>query len=195
MRHRYRFLGINRPERDELIKSLIRSWKGNAEQLIAEVDALWMLEEREFRYAAVDLLIRHHKILETSHIDSIEAWILTDSWWDTVDSIAASVLSPMALRNREAFERFYLWKDSNELWLRRCSILYMLKHGSWIDERTLFEILDAQLQESDFFIRKALGWMLRTYARTAPGRVEYYVSSRPLSPLTRREALKHIKKL
>jgi 3-methyladenine DNA glycosylase AlkD len=192
MRHRYRFLGLKRPERDGLIKDLTRAWKGGADELILEVDALWALEEREFRYAAIDLMIRHQKLLEFRHIDSLESWILSDSWWDTVDSIGASVLGPLALRSPEANSLFYSWKDSDELWLRRCSIIYMLKHARSIDEPRLFEILDAQLGHTDFFINKAVGWMLRTYARIEPARVKAYVSSRPLSALSRREALKRI---
>ncbi|HEV2968246.1 MAG TPA: DNA alkylation repair protein, partial [Candidatus Dormibacteraeota bacterium] len=42
------------------------------------------------------------------------------------------------------------------------------------------------------FLRKAIGWALRDYARTDPAWVRSFAETHELSPLSRREALKHL---
>ena len=46
--------------------------------------------------------------------------------------------------------------------------------------------------DTEFFIRKAIGWALRQYARTDPDAVRAFVERHEFSGLTRREALKHL---
>ena len=56
----------------------------------------------------------------------------------------------------------------------------------------LAEVIAPNLADREFFIRKAIGWALREYARVDPEWVREYADTHPLSPLSRREALKHL---
>jgi len=192
MKHQFPFLGLKRPERDALISDVLKQWKPEAESLMLGVEQLWGLEEREFKYAALDALIRYQKRLDATHVDRILALVVTESWWDTVDLLAGSVLSPLALRDRNIHDALFALKDREALWLKRTSLLYMLKHGSMTDRERLEALVVTHANESDFFIRKGIGWALRNFARIDPEWVRSVVARNALSPLSVREALKHL---
>jgi 3-methyladenine DNA glycosylase AlkD len=46
----------------------------------------------------------------------------------------------------------------------------------------------------EFFIRKAIGWILREYSKTDPGFVVRFVQNHELSGLSHREALKWLER-
>jgi 3-methyladenine DNA glycosylase AlkD len=86
------------------------------------------------------------------------------------------------------------WIESDDLWLARSAIIHHLSYKESTDTDRLFAYADRRAADTDFFIRKALGWALRQYARTDPTTVRDFVASRAdqLSALTKREALKHL---
>jgi 3-methyladenine DNA glycosylase AlkD len=86
------------------------------------------------------------------------------------------------------------WASDEDFWIRRAAITSQLKAKSATDQELLAAALDANLADQEFFIRKAIGWTLREYAKTDPQWVRSYVESRRtrLSPLSLREAMKHL---
>ncbi|MEO0326451.1 MAG: DNA alkylation repair protein, partial [Myxococcota bacterium] len=85
------------------------------------------------------------------------------------------------------------WMRAEDRWLRRSAILAQLRAKERTDPALLTASIEAAMHDRDFFLRKAIGWALRQYARTDPGWVRAFVDARPaLSPLSRREALKHL---
>ena len=60
--------------------------------------------------------------------------------------------------------------------------------------RDLAAYAEALAPEGDFFIRKAIGWALRDYARWNPQAVRDFVAAmgERLSPLSAREAMRRI---
>jgi 3-methyladenine DNA glycosylase AlkD len=86
------------------------------------------------------------------------------------------------------------WARDPDLWLRRTAVLCQLGDKGATDLGLLSEVIEANAGDREFFVRKAIGWALRDYARTDPGWVLAYVEAHPsLSPLSRREALKHLR--
>ena len=61
-----------------------------------------------------------------------------------------------------------------------------------VDRELLADLIRPNLSDREFFIRKAIGWALREYARIDPEWVRTYAATHDLSPLSRREALKHL---
>ena len=55
-----------------------------------------------------------------------------------------------------------------------------------------FKLIEPNTDDPEFFIRKAIGWALRDVARVDPAWVRTFVEQHELSPLSRREALKHV---
>ena len=84
------------------------------------------------------------------------------------------------------------WTRSNDRWLRRAAIICQLGGRDRTDLELLTVAIESAAGDSDFFLRKAIGWALRDYARTDPAWVRSFAGTHDLSPLSRREALKHL---
>jgi 3-methyladenine DNA glycosylase AlkD len=146
------------------------------------------------QYVAADALRRHQQKLTPGDLAAVAELITTKPWWDTVDALATHVVGPLVLRHRELAEVMDRWITSEDIWLARTAILHQLLYKEQTDVTRLFAYADERAADTEFFIRKALGWALRQYARVDPAAVRAYVASREdsLSGLTRREALKRL---
>jgi len=154
---------------------------------------------REERYAALWLAgdldaIEFHT---TAVLPMYEEMIVTGAWWDYVDEIATHRLPAVLKRDRAKMTRAMLaWSRDENLWKRRASILCQLPLKRETDLDLLQACMAPSLGSREFFLRKAIGWALRQYARTDAGWVERYVREHAaeLSGLSKREALKaHLK--
>jgi 3-methyladenine DNA glycosylase AlkD len=196
MLNQFEFLGIRAGPRRDALKGLPK-FTGSPEELLALVQALWRLPEREFRYAAVDLLAKQHKRLDLAALPRILQWVQTDAWWDTVDGLAGvvgDVVLKAKSREADAQKVMDAWLVHPNLWVRRVAMLHQLGWREHTDQQRLFRYALTLAGETDFFIRKAIGWALRDHARTQPNAVRQFLSQHAaqLSGLTRREAGKHL---
>ncbi|OMF21340.1 DNA alkylation repair protein [Paenibacillus sp. FSL H8-0548] len=194
MRGQFVFLGIKTPERIQLLREF---WKINekpkGEELLRTAEYLWELREREFHYAAMSLMDKYSKEAAPSHIDKLEQWVTTHSWWDTVDFIASHLVGFHLSKYPELIEEHTeRWIVSDNLWLRRTALLFQLKYKQATDTERLFAYIRLTMGENEFFIRKAIGWSLREYAKTDAASIRRFVAETPLAPLSKKEALKHI---
>jgi 3-methyladenine DNA glycosylase AlkD len=177
----------------------LSKFTGTADGLLELADALWRLPEREFRYAAIDLLSKHHKKLDMSALPRLLALVQTDAWWDTVDGLAA-VVSDLLLHALASQPEVQNCMDDcllhHHLWVRRVAMLHQLGWKERTDTHRLYRYALTLAPENDFFIRKAIGWALRDHARTQPDAVRAFLLQHEevLSGLTRREAGKHLGK-
>ncbi|MDX9735591.1 MAG: DNA alkylation repair protein [Thermoanaerobaculia bacterium] len=152
---------------------------------------------REERYAAVELA-RWRGFARFRGLDFLpvcEEMVVTGAWWDVVDPIAAHLLGELLAKEPRATRRAMLaWARSDDLWKRRSAILCQLGSRGETDPGLLFACIEPSLASKEFFLRKAIGWALRQYARADPTEVSRYVAANAerLSPLSRREALKHV---
>jgi 3-methyladenine DNA glycosylase AlkD len=86
------------------------------------------------------------------------------------------------------------WIRSKNFWLQRTTILFQLNYKEKTDETLLFDTIKKFTGSTEFFIQKAIGWALREYFKTFPEKVIRFVNETPMAPLSKREALKIIKK-
>jgi 3-methyladenine DNA glycosylase AlkD len=200
MLDQFEFLGIRAGPRREAIKEALQTlpkFAGTADELLALAHALWQLPEREFRYAAIDWLAKHHKRLDVSALPRILQLVQTDPWWDTVDGLAG-VVGDIVLRAKASQpsvqEHMDVCLTHPHLWVRRVAMLHQLGWRGQTDQARLFRYALTLAHETDFFIRKAIGWALRDHARTQPEAVRTFLieHASQLSGLTRREAGKHL---
>ena len=85
------------------------------------------------------------------------------------------------------------WTADDDLWIRRSSIISQLKQREATDLELLTIAIESNIEDTEFFIRKAIGWALREYGKTDADWVRAFVAAHPeLSGLSRREALKHL---
>jgi 3-methyladenine DNA glycosylase AlkD len=117
------------------------------------------------------------------------------AWWDFVDDVASHLVGRVTLLERESvrpvLER---WIDHPDMWLRRTAILSQLGHKDKTDWEMLADFCLRRAHEKEFFIRKAIGWALREYARIEPDVVRRFATENRerLSGLSFREATKHV---
>ena len=151
------------------------------------------MPEREWQYFGIELLMHYKKQWKISTIKLVEYGITHKSWWDTVDYIADAWAGEyFKLFPQRIITVTGKWNQSNHMWLQRCSLLFQKKYKKSTDTKLLGRYIIQLSGSKEFFIRKAIGWILREYAKTDPEWVKKFVASTELSPLSRREALKNL---
>ncbi len=192
MRNQFAFIGIPTPLRRKALRPLFRQLKGcgDSVQLIALAKQLWALPEREYQYAALDLLASRHKDLDIQDIPALLSLAQDKSWWDSVDGLA-SIISDILAGRHDAMDAALI---SPNMWLRRIAMLHQLGWRDNTDTARLFAYARTLAPEQEFFIQKAIGWALRDYAHHDPQAVRDFLRAEKdiLAPLTYREANKHI---
>ncbi|MEV1046333.1 DNA alkylation repair protein [Streptomyces sp. NPDC049916] len=195
MRHVAPFLGIPAPRRRALSRT-VRTGAGRPDERDCAAIALrcWRLPEREYHYFAVDFLRRHVGRCSSGFLPVLCHLVSTVPWWDTVDLLAAYVAGPLVAADPALGREMDRWIDDENLWVARTALLHQLRYRESTDAERLFGYCLRRAGHPDFFVRKAIGWALREYARTDPAAVRDFVDGARdhLSPLSVREALKHL---
>jgi len=194
LRNQFEFFGIQTPRRRQLLRSFLAEHPlPPLPALLQVVEVMWREPQREMQQSAMELLQQRAQELTLDDLPLLERMITTKSWWDTVDFIAYKLVGQLLARHQEneptIARRF---SASGNLWLIRVSILFQLLRKDRTNRDLLTEMIDAHRSHPDFFIRKAIGWALRDYAKTNPAWVIDFVNNRDLSPLSQREALKNL---
>ncbi|PFG40988.1 3-methyladenine DNA glycosylase AlkD [Georgenia soli] len=168
----------------------------------ATIRALWdEAGYREERHAAI-ALARHRPYrawaTDPATLPLYRHLVLTGAWWDLVDDVATHLLAPLLLAHPEVAAEVRAWAVDDDVWVRRAAILAQIGARGRTDTSLLTDCVEVNLLGSphgrEFFVRKAIGWALRDLARTDAAWVAAYVEALGdrLSPLSRREALKHL---
>ena len=196
MRDQFEYLGIKTPQANILQKEFIRAHGlPPFEKLDVVSRELWSLPQREFQYLGMSLIGKYEKKLKPDFITTLEYCIVTKSWWDTVDALASHSVGTHFKRCPKIKEQYLKkWRKSENIWLRRTTLLFQLGYKQETNFDLLCEIIRENLGSDEFFINKAIGWALRQYAHTNPAPVKKFVkATKELHPLSQREAMKHLR--
>jgi 3-methyladenine DNA glycosylase AlkD len=159
--------------------------------------ALWHEAEfREERYAALELVgATRYKAFRTFEALPLYRELIVDgAWWDLVDGLATHEIGDLLRRHSLEMRPLLLeWANGDDQWLRRTSIICQVGFKRSTDRELLYACIEPSIAERGFFLRKAIGWALREYAKAEPEAVRVYVAANEarLSGLSKREALKH----
>ncbi|MEM6726655.1 MAG: DNA alkylation repair protein [Bacteroidota bacterium] len=194
MKNHFPFMGIKAPHRKVLFQEFCKHTSlPSIDHLTEVVKALYDLPEREYQMVAVLLVKKMRRQLSPAHQDLLWMMITEKSWWDTVDDIASNLVGYVLQRSPEYIQD---WNSemihSDNLWLRRTALLFQLKYKDQLDENLLFQNIRQTAHETDFFIRKAIGWALRQHSKQAPDHVRRFMTTVDLSPLSVREGSKYL---
>jgi 3-methyladenine DNA glycosylase AlkD len=195
LRDQFPFLGLPHPVVQAHLRPLWPQLKPHVtEALLGDLArGLWKLPEREFQYAALDLLYRFRRLLTPSSLPLIEELLQAKSWWDSVDALTTKVLWEIVAAHPSTRRDMDRWSRHANLWVRRAAILHQLKAKQSTDAKRLFRYCAENARDEEFFIRKAIGWALREYAKTDATAVWAFVDAHPrLSALSKREALRRV---
>ncbi|HMX40293.1 MAG TPA: DNA alkylation repair protein [Saprospiraceae bacterium] len=194
MRHQFEFFGLKMPAWTALAKQ-VHAERGipQGEELKSLARQCFADEHREMHYFALQTVEKALKKQPEDFIEFLEELILTQSWWDTVDWINKLVGQHFRRFPQLAAPVTERWAESGNIWLQRVSMIFQLSYRDKTDAALLFDRVRRQSRSKEFFLQKGAGWALRQYAKTDPDAVRQFVDATPLSPLTRREALKAIR--
>ena len=193
LKNKFIHFGLKTPVRRGITSPIVRDLKTlDIFEIKSLVDLCFNQKEREFHQFGVDILIKFSKKLESTDLSYIKVKIETNSWWDTVDMLAAKVLGDFLKKYPDLQSEMDKWIDDENMWIRRSALLYQLKYKEGLDEKRLFRYCLRQAHEEEFFIRKVIGWVLREYAKTNRKAVERFVdvNENKLSNLSKKEALR-----
>lgn len=193
-----RFLGNNVPT----LRAEARAWQQKhtdwaVDDLLDLTDALWRRKVFELRVFALVLLVKRAAELAPKHLDRLERLLRDSHTWALVDEIAPRLVGPLLERHpREAGRVLDRWAKDSDFWIRRAALLALLLpmrrgEGDWT---RLERYADPLLEDREFFIRKAIGWVLREAATRQRERVIAFVEPRAarLSGVTWREATRKL---
>ena len=188
------FLGVRVPEVRRFTKAAAREHPPSG---VADLEraARTLRDEashREERYAATALTALPLARGRLELLPFYEHLAVTGAWWDHVDEVAHRIATLHDAHPVPTAAEVRSWSRSDDLWLRRLAILGQLGRKDRVDLALLADLIEPNAADTEFFIRKAIGWALREAARVDPDWVRTFVQQHELSPLSRREALKHL---
>ena len=196
LRHQFEFLGIQTPTRRSIFKVLPKVPK-DAPLILQIANELWKKPEREFRYVACDLLSQNAQVFGLGDLPAIKKLLQQDSWWETVDSLSGAIgdiVLKEKINHLNSQAIMDDWLQDSDFWVRRSAMIHQLGWKAQTDQERLSKYALALSGESEFFIRKAIGWAFRDYARQDPVFVKSFMkkNASQFSNLTVREATKHL---
>lgn len=196
MRDQFDYFGIAAPEQRRLARAALAGLPAPAERDVKAVaKACWDRTEREFQYFACDYIERYIDRCTPAFITTLERLITTKSWWDTVDGLCRNGAGPLVLAHPELVDVMDRWLVSDNIWLARSAILHQGRWKGRTDRERLFRYCLTRGGDTEFFIRKAIGWALRDYAHVDAPAVRRFLAEHDaeLSGLSKREALKRVR--
>jgi 3-methyladenine DNA glycosylase AlkD len=194
MRDQFSFFGVKSDKRRSIAKEFF-SVHGYpyARETASVVKFLWSMPQRECQYIAQEMAHRVIRKPAEADLQLFEYMVTEKSWWDTVDFIAANILGRYFKNHPDAIlPTVEKWLASGNIWLQRSAILFQLKYKSELDTALLAATISPLIGSKEFFINKAIGWVLREYSKTNPQWVINYCEQTDLNGLSKREALKVI---
>lgn len=195
MRYRFPFFGLMNAVRDQYWKEFQETeGKLDRTQTIEFAKCCITYPEREMWYIASQVLKLNKKRLKAEDLDFIKEMIVKSDWWDIVDLLASNCIGAICINFPELREEVNSWIHSENFWLRRTVIIYQLGYGKQTDEEVLYKHILLTCHEKEFFIRKAIGWALRSYSKINPESVRSFIETNQdkLSNLSVKEGSKYL---
>ncbi len=190
------FYGVQKPGLIPVLRHVVKNFppstRAEYERLVL---ALWRLPHREEKYIAQRVAVKHRQFIVPASLSLYRRFVVEGAWWDFVDEASTHMVRELVLEfPLEVWPKVDTWIDADDMWLRRSAIICQVGAKERTDADRLFSFCEQRAFEKEFFIRKAIGWSLREYAKTDAAAVAAFATSHreDLSSLSYREATKHI---
>ena len=190
------FYGVQKPGRTHILRHLVKEFAPeNRSEYEKLVVSHWALPHREEKYMAQGVVVRHKQFMVPQSLPLFSQMIREGAWWDFVDETATHMVRHLIINYADdTWRTVDTWIHNEDMWLRRSAIICQVGAKEHTDAERLLRFCEQRAFEEEFFIRKAIGWSLREYAKTdAESVADFAISHREqLSGLSFREATKHI---
>jgi 3-methyladenine DNA glycosylase AlkD len=189
------FIGATVWQTRDVVKPFAKSRSFEHDDLVALVEALWAAPIFERRMAATMLMELHPKVLGSADLPLVERLIRESLTWALVDALATDVVAGIRKADPLVEPVLDRWATDPDFWVRRASLLAELRSlKAGADMRPFLRRADRMLDEKEFFIRKAIGWVLREVGKKRPDEVIAWLAPRTgrTSGVTVREAVRYL---
>lgn len=187
--------GIPTPTRREILKECAAEYQEDIKDDFRSICwELYQFPHREMHHTAIDIFTKEiKKKFQVNDIQLIKKFITTNSWWDSVDTLAKYAVGGYFQKFPEKKYAFIdEFSNSDNMWLNRTAIIFQLGYKAKTDFELLVSECEKHKHSNEFFIQKAIGWALREYGSINPNAVLDYVNSTNLKPLSKKEAVRKI---
>jgi 3-methyladenine DNA glycosylase AlkD len=196
MKTELRFHGVSSQQLRAVCAAFCEANALDARSLHATVDALYATDWFDLRSMGIALLERKHALLVARDAPWLIRLVRASGYWAHVDYLATSVIDPLVAAHPALLARVRVWARDRDFWVRRTALLAQLRalrHGGG-DFGLFAEIAAPMLEEKEFFIRKAIGWVLREVSKKRPALVRDFFREHGAraSGLTFREGTKYL---
>ena len=191
------FIGVATPPFRRAIKAELKApLQLGRPALLEAIATLWSPPVYELRAAAAELLRLEGRLLEAGDLDLVEHLVRESRTWALVDGLATHSAGDLVVRFPQRLATLDRWAGDVDFWVRRASMLALLlplRRGGG-DFARFARFADTMLEEKEFFIRKAIGWVLREVSKKRPELVAEWLlpRARRASGVTMREALRYL---
>lgn len=195
MRNRFPFFGLMKDQQDKYWKEFQEENGAiSSAESVAFCRECIQFQEREMWYIGQKTLIKYKSKLLDQDLDFVKNLIIQSDWWDMVDLVSSHIVGSLCKKYPEARTEVDQWIEHDNVWLRRCAIIYQLGYRLETNEDTLYRHILRTCHESEFFIRKAIGWSLREYSKHNPTSVRNFIETNrmKLSNLSIKEGSKYL---
>ena len=197
MRGQFDYFGLTSPIRKDLAAPFLKELPKESKAFNYElIELLWQQPQREFHYVAQELFFKiAKKHISEEDLPLIESLITRHSWWDTIDFIAPKIVKIYFDKYPEKRNQTIdNWIDSENIWLQRSALLLHLKQKEEVDFEYMFATILRLTGTKEFFINKAIGWLLREYSKKHPVLIKDFINTHyeTLSNLSIREGSKYL---
>jgi 3-methyladenine DNA glycosylase AlkD len=191
------FLGVDTKAVRQTVRSALKGAPSlDRAGLLALVNTLWPRGIFELRAVAVEALRARSPLLGAEDLKLVERLLRDSHTWAFVDFLAIQIAGPLVVRFPELGTVLDRWAADPDFWVRRAAMLALLlplRRGAG-DFRRFSRYADGMLEEKEFFVRKAIGWVLREVAKKRPDLVDAWLAPRTqrASGVTVREAVRYL---
>ncbi len=190
-------LGVPMGAGRRIVKGWLKDRRPRLDDALAVARRLWPSPVYEDRRAAVEIWAEEAGDLGPEHLDELEAMVRDARTWALVDTLAHTVAGKVLVRHPDAAGAVDRWSlDEESFWVRRLAVLSLSRpvRAGVVPFATFERVADRLLDEREFFVRKAIGWVLRDIGRDRPDEVEAFCRPRMrrISTVTWREARKRL---
>jgi 3-methyladenine DNA glycosylase AlkD len=190
------FLGASNPQIGAAVKSALGARRLGRDEAVDLAARLWVAAVFERRMAAILVLKRSAGALSAADLPMLAGMVRESGTWALVDALATDVIGRIVEADADAAAPILdRWALDADFWVRRASLLAELRairNGARLDR--FVGRAEPMLDEREFFIRKAIGWVLREAGKRRPAEVAAWLAPRTsrASGVTMREAVKYL---
>ena len=177
MKSQMPYFGIKTPEVKKITNQILKEFPIKSNKSYSDIiEYLFMnAKHREEWYVGSHIAIKYKTYIIEENLSLYLKIIKLTQWWDIIDAVATNLVGT-AIKDSEKFKLYLCsWIDDENMWIRRTAILSQLKYKNETNEDLLYELILKCAHEKEFFIRKAIGWILREYSKSNPNSVKNFI--------------------